>query len=104
MAINSSAGSLKERADELVIPMLFMRHRYITSSTVLAYAYLKQIAHDGMRGQFHYKEMATFLGRSIGQCKKYMRELKEAGLIDTSWASREAVVHFVLLETDKNTR
>ncbi|MFQ6024764.1 MAG: hypothetical protein ACE5NW_18780 [Acidiferrobacterales bacterium] len=104
MGINSSASSLQKSAEELVIPMLFMRHRYINSSAVLAYAHLKQIAHDGVRGHFQYKDMARFLGRSIGQCKKYMRELKEAGLIDTSWASREAVLHFVLLETDKNRR
>ena len=101
MAIDSSSGSLKERADEFVIPMLLTGHRYLNSSTLLGYAYLQRIAQDGMRGQFQYKDMATFLERSIAQCKKCTSELREAGLIETKWASREAVMHFVLLETDK---
>ncbi len=101
MATESFGASSKERADELVIPMLLMGHRYLNSSTLLAYAYLQRIAQDGMRGQFHYKDMAVFLGRSIAQCKKYTSELREAGLIDTKRASRGAVMHFVLLEIDK---
>ncbi len=98
MATESLRASSKGRADELVIPMLLMGHRYINSSAILGYAYLQRM---GMRGQFHYKDMAAFLGRSIAQCKKYTSELREAGLIETKWASRGAVMQFVLLETDK---
>ena len=101
MATESLRASSKGRADELVIPMLLMGHRYINSSAILGYAYLQRIAQDGMRGQFHYKDMAAFPGRSIAQCKKYTSELREAGLIETKWASRGAVMQFVLLETDK---
>ncbi len=101
MAIDSSSGNLKERSDEFVVPMLLVGHRYLNSSTLLAYAYLQRSAQDGTRGQFQYKDMARFLERSIGQCKKCTSELREAGLIDTKWASREAVMYFVLLETDK---
>ena len=101
MVTESLRASSKGGADELVIPMLLTGHRYLNASTLLAYAYLQRIAQDGMRGRFQYKDMAAFLGRSIAQCKKCTSELREAGLIDTKWASREAVMHFVLLETDK---
>ncbi len=64
MASDCFGGHPKEPSDELVIPMLLMRYRYICSSAVLAYAYLHQLAPN-------------------------TRELREAGLIDTAWASRE---------------